>query len=445
MLTIYTHEYFYLPGLRSGDAKAALEIFVKLSSQNNNISSTAAMLPEDEKATFLSIITLLAEEQSNNGGTSIWDSLSPRQHHQIQSTNSMVPSDLRQSVLELYYEAKENTATVEDNRSRRTMSISTPNPSTITNEYKLATLALLSSAEPLTQIKALSGTIVSTIEDYLFSYLWDVVQPSSPSSSAPPQNWNDKIRKLSNIVKRWGPQYFEAENESVLGGWGYTMPLLLTQQYESALIHLAEHGKNKPLLLSQSTHLGILLEFAGIELVDLKPQQDGSERRMLGHSISSMQLLTSLLVSYSVSFQSVDPEAALEYLVRIPPDADNNSRENNNTNSNKSSTEKHVARLIRETRAFERLVGSVSIDGTRVSQDGKAGGGALDAHFSPSEVSSILLDAAQSFVQESNVKDAAELLALAGRYSDLIMLLNRELGSLLVVSDGDQEKKEQRE
>jgi hypothetical protein len=58
--------------------------------------------------------------------------------------------------------------------------------------------------------------------------------------------------------------------------------------------------------------------------------------------------------------------------------------------------------------------------------------GALHSHFSPAEVSTILADAAGDTLREGNTADAAELYALAGRYSSLLSLLNHELATCLV-------------
>jgi len=71
------------------------------------------------------------------------------------------------------------------------------------------------------------------------------------------------------------------------------------------------------------------------------------------------------------------------------------------------------------------------------------GGGALDAHFTSSQVSSILAGAAEEAGRNGNMRDAAELLALAGRFGDLLTLMNRELGAHLII--GDEQQKQERE
>ena len=94
------------------------------------------------------------------------------------------------------------------------------------------------------------------------------------------------------------------------------------------------------------------------------------------------------------------------------------------------------------------LAGSVSSDGLRIASNlsqhepiSNRGGGALDAHFSLDEVSSLLAGAAEEAMHDNNMRDAAELLALAGRFSSLFILMNRELGSHLVV-ESNQERDE---
>ena len=89
-----------------------------------------------------------------------------------------------------------------------------------------------------------------------------------------------------------------------------------------------------------------------------------------------------------------------------------------------------------ETRQFENLAGKVQQDGTR----SKA---ALDEYFSAKEVSSILAEAAGEAVRVGKSPDAAELLVLAGRYSALFSLMNRELAGRLVVTTEEDFNKRQ--
>ncbi len=83
-----------------------------------------------------------------------------------------------------------------------------------------------------------------------------------------------------------------------------------------------------------------------------------------------------------------------------------------------------VQRLILETRQFDVLAGKIEASGSRST-------GALDAHFTKSEVSSLLVDSANHAIRVGKPADAAELLVLAGRFGSLFSLLNRELASYL--------------
>ncbi len=77
-----------------------------------------------------------------------------------------------------------------------------------------------------------------------------------------------------------------------------------------------------------------------------------------------------------------------------------------------------------ETRQFDALAGKIEASGSRSN-------GALDAHFTKSEVSSLLVDSANHAIRVGKPADAAELLVLAGRFGALFSLLNRELASYL--------------
>jgi hypothetical protein len=106
---------------------------------------------------------------------------------------------------------------------------------------------------------------------------------------------------LGESIRGFGANHFENADGSS-GGWSYALPLLLAQQYRSALVHLADTGG--PLGLLQATHLGLVMG---------EPLED------LGNvSSSSFPLLTSLLVELSNHLQYADAAAAIEYLIRIP-------------------------------------------------------------------------------------------------------------------------------
>ena len=78
-----------------------------------------------------------------------------------------------------------------------------------------------------------------------------------------------------------------------------------------------------------------------------------------------------------------------------------------------------------ETKDYDLLGGKLSVAGSRDRN------GALDNHFSPDKVASLLADAAGEADKRKNTGDAAQLLLLAGHYDSLLSLLNRQLASQL--------------
>jgi len=241
--------------------------------------------------------------------------------------------------------------------------------------YVEACWTLLSASE------SLQGRAVRTIEDYLFGNLWYAVQQS---------NATELLEGLGKSIIDFGPKYFDENEES--SGWSYALPLLLTQQYQTALTHLANVGNSLGLL--QATHLAMAMR----EIQDLGNVAFGEQ-----------PMLTTLLVEFSRQMQIADAPAALEYLVRIP-----------NPDRRRSET----ARLLVETRQFEALAGQLSRDGMRQGMDS-----ALDQHFSSSEITDILEEAADLAISKNNPRDAMELLNLAERYDLLLQLLNQKLAT----------------
>ena len=306
-----------------------------------------------------------------------------------------------------------------------------------------------------------STAAAGTIEDYLYDSLWAATFRQSDVNCAA------AIAHLGQSVRHWGPAHFEEQDDSAIGtgfgravgfgggggrtpisgGWAYAVPLLAAQQLATALAYLARVGGAAGLL--QATHLAIILSLAGVDLVDLTDRgADGAVAGLIGTAagqgapapIEGAALLTSLLSSFASTLQGTDAKAALEYLILIP---DAGSLPQSLASSTIGQAARaYVQRLILDTRAFEALAGVVSKDGTRVQATSAkttavAGSwaGALDQHFSSSEVSILLAGAAEEAIRRGNPADACEILTLAGKYAQLLSVLNAELVSLLVAED----------
>ncbi len=307
--------------------------------------------------------------------------------------------------------------------------------------YRAACLALLSGAESISEVSVLeSFGLVKTVEDYLYASLWHALHLADTSSSIGGegglQNVSKAVSRLGKLVNQWGPSYFEQQEDNfgdvsasaavaaaagmasatqkvpVSGGWAYTLPLLASQQYDTALAYLAEAGGGLGLL--QATHVGIIMDAAGLSVSDYSTTSS--------HMPSSQALVPMLVASFSASLQGMDAEAALKYLVLM---------------SGKGKfVKEQVQRLLLETRQFETLAGKLASDGSRSNA-------ALDAYFSKSNVSSILADGANVAIQSGKPADAAELLVLSGHFGALFTLMNRELAAYLVASTQEEFAKRQ--
>merc|ERR1711976_727187 len=91
--------------------------------------------------------------------------------------------------------------------------------------------------------------------------------------------------------------------------------------------------------------------------------------------------------------------------------------------------EKHIVNLLLETKAYDVLAGQISTDGSRTPN------GTLDLHFPPQGVSELLSVAGGRCYREGDTSGSVELLSLAGKYSDVLSILNRTLASLIVVTN----------
>lgn len=248
--------------------------------------------------------------------------------------------------------------------------------------HQIGFLALLSGTGNVPIASTEHG--FKTIEDFLFARISHALLQRDPVQ---------QLAELGKSIQGYGSSYF---GDSESGGWAYSLPLLMTQQYSKALTHLVEDGFN--LGLFQATHLGLLLSSSSIELEDLgQPNEDED-------------LASSLLVAYAgrlVAEPTAGSLAALEYLALIP---------------RRDRKRKEVATLIAKTGDLQRLVGGVDENGMRY------GGESLNSKFSKQDVVALLRDAAEMILRDSHGDDlkmgtAAMCFMLAGRYDNVLRLL----------------------
>lgn len=236
-----------------------------------------------------------------------------------------------------------------------------------------------------------------TIEDYLTASIWNAVLQPNPV---------DELIRLGELINNFGPSHFEDASSE---GWSYALPLLASQQYQKALLWLADAGGSMGLL--QAAHFGLILSMAGVEV------------RNLGHNDSAAEGTTaSLLVAYAKELLAGPGSlAALDYLVLIP---------------NAALSRKEVAKLIATTGEIDKLVGTMDAEGIRQ-------GGAVAGRFAPEELSTILIEAAAdlraaALGDQQKTGTAVMCLMLAGRYGDVLSMLNELLSP---ANDADEDRK----
>jgi hypothetical protein len=257
------------------------------------------------------------------------------------------------------------------------------------NDFAKGVYALLSGLNDLPTSETIIGFM--NIEDYLTGLLWKALMQ---------ENADEELVSVANLIQEFGPAHF-GDNES--GGWSYAMPLMVTQQYSQALSHLANTGSSMGLL--QASHLGLILSTCGVYDLEMPSRSTNADQR---HSLDDVA--AALMTAYGDTLV-MDPATgalgALEYLARIP---------------SKVRARKEVAALIAKTGEIEQLVGQIDREGIRV-------GGTLDMHFTATDISFLLDESAGILTRDrsnrQNVGSAAMCYLLAGRYANVLELLNQ--------------------
>ena len=334
LLTLPCHDVVSA-GLRCGDLSAADAVLKQFGTQGNSNEDLSLIDPAVSNIIF-QLATLQQSQEtifgdSTNGSTRPLQQL---QHTLLNPTTAMM--QCRRQVADLYERTKTRL------QSSSSAENSTAEPYV---HYRTACLAMLGGSESISEAAVLeSSGLVATVEDYLFGSLWHAIHlaedVSASSIGGGLRKVSEAVARFSVLVNQWGPSYFEQDEDvngtlytsasaSVAnaaqgggvggggamphkvprsGGWAYTMPLMVTQQYGSALAYLAEAGGGLGLL--QATHLGVAMDVMGLSSCDFT--LDGHK------SLSSQETLLPMLVaSYSSSLQGLDAAAALKYLVLL--------------------------------------------------------------------------------------------------------------------------------
>eukprot|EP00537_Pseudo-nitzschia_pungens_P007604 CAMPEP_0172360216 /NCGR_PEP_ID=MMETSP1060-20121228/4294_1 /TAXON_ID=37318 /ORGANISM="Pseudo-nitzschia pungens, Strain cf. cingulata" /LENGTH=891 /DNA_ID=CAMNT_0013082157 /DNA_START=203 /DNA_END=2878 /DNA_ORIENTATION=+ len=262
------------------------------------------------------------------------------------------------------------------------------------NTHKLSVLALLCGG----QLES-----YPSIEDYLFGRLWFALMDREDPVS--------RIKEIGASVRKYGPSYFTGDG---CGEWNYVLPLMVSQQFETALSYLGQAGG--PTGLLQATHLGIVFALARVNVADLGDASSSSR------GSSPRDVVTTLLVNYAILSErepSARVLASLEYLLMIP-----NTEESNH----------QVANLIHRSPTDQRegLIGVLDAVGNRKESE-------LDRRLPEHEVCAILDEAAELFKKQVSDRSKAELSAqlfmLGYKHSKLVQLLNEQLSPITLFDE----------
>lgn len=263
------------------------------------------------------------------------------------------------------------------------------------NKHKLSVLALLCGH----RLESFS-----TLEDYLFGCLWLALMDK--------ENPIRQLEVMGASIRKYGPSHF-ASNDN--GEWGYVLPLIAAQQFETALSYLAEAGG--PSGLMQATHLGIVFSLAGVRIAD-----QGNNDSLSSGGSAPRDVVTALLVNYATLSErepTVGVLTSLEYLLKIPSAEESIYQ---------------IANLIHRTpgNQIEILTGVLDAVGNRKNAF-------LDGKLPEESVSSILVNAAELFKKHASDRStamlSAKLFMLGYSHTKVVQLLNEMISPVNIFDE----------
>ncbi|KAL3916530.1 MAG: hypothetical protein SGILL_005138 [Bacillariaceae sp.] len=251
------------------------------------------------------------------------------------------------------------------------------------NKSRLKVLALLSGNE-------VDTSAFSDVEEWLVFRLWLGVQDRDEQVS--------KLTLVGTDIRRLGHSHFDTDAN---GPWAYCLPLMVSQQCQTALSFLAEAGGEMGLL--EATHLGLAFLSANVKVTDL------GKTLPAGHG--HRDLSSTLLVQYAKLLErmpSFGLRQSLQYLLNIPSEMDRKNE---------------IAEMIyRNPDRMGEVTGMLDAGLNRIDCE-------LEKYISPHEASSILELAGKKFVRDAahqqKAREGATLFLLSGSYAKLLALFNR--------------------
>ncbi|KAJ4461496.1 putative Nuclear pore complex protein Nup93 [Paratrimastix pyriformis] len=248
------------------------------------------------------------------------------------------------------------------------------------SDYQMACHLAVGRCDPTHLI----NSVFATWQDYVWLKL-RMVGPEAEHSLSSIQ---------AQVAKEWAPSAAQYP-------WPYFQIMLLTLQFERAVLHLS----SMPEHLADGVHFALALAYYGLlrEQTDGAPTQQGVE-----HPSAAPRVNTALLVrQYVRAFARTNPRESLHYYLALSQNLD-------------TVRLSLIRDLILETREADALLGCIQADGNRQT-------GYLGRFLAPQDMQALTTHCALYCEAHGRYAEAAKLFDLAGDHAKVIRVLVNQL------------------
>ncbi|BFZ61356.1 nuclear pore complex subunit [Saitoella coloradoensis] len=282
-----------------------------------------------------------------------------------------------------------------------------------TDPYKHAVYKIIGRCE----LNRRSLRVLSTTEDWMwlqFALARETVDPNEPIQD------RYTLEDVQKLVLTFGAKHFNASGQNAIV---YFQVLLMTGQFERAVHYMYSYH------YIDAVHFAIALTYYGLLRVPAESPVTEADLLILDQERDISYInFARLICVYVRDFRQTDPEEAIDYLALICLNGDLPAPK---SAEQRALCHSAIRELVLETRQYDRLIGDVRADGTRIP-------GAIEQKMRLIQLSNekdylrtITEQAAAQADNDARTNDAVLLYHLSEAYDTVVSIINKKLGDAI--------------